>query len=645
MQKIRILLFVIILTGVFTACKTDKVWEINSPNGKIEVEISQCCESGDLSYLIQYFSNGESRIALEKSALGLEREDTKFSKLQFIEAIEKKNIKDEYQLLSGKKLNISTVYNEIVISFTTPENNLLNVIFRAYDDGIAFSYMMPETSDKYYRVSKELTSFNLPEGHAWMAPYDTVTTWSPGYETYYDDKIAIGTPAIAKYNGWGFPMLFETNQLWMLISEAGFDGTYGAVHLKNDCTDGNYQVTFAPEEECMGYYENTSYNTLPWQTPWRTIIIGDQLSTIVESNMVTHLAQPCKLKDLSWVKPGRASWSWCMFNDSPQDYDQLVPFVDLAAKMGWEYSLVDANWNFMKNGNIEKLVQYANTKNVGLILWYNSGDKHNIVPEEPRDLMFNRKIRRAEFKRIHELGIKGIKVDFFQSDKQTIINQYIEILEDAAEFEILVNFHGCTIPKGWRRTYPNLISMEAIRGGECYIFAKDYPEKAPKHLSLVPFLRNVVGPCDYTPGGFSDNILPHLTSFGFELAIPVVIESGITHYTETPKGISALPDFAVKFLSELPVVWDETKLISGYPGENAVMARRSGETWYIGGINGTQETKTFHIDLSDLGVKGKTITIISDGDDFKKLQIKKTEVDQAISVKTLKYGGFVAKIE
>jgi hypothetical protein len=298
----------------------------------------------------------------------------------------------------------------------------------------------------------------------------------------------------------------------------------------------------------------------------------------------------------------------------------------------------------MKNGNIEKLADYASKKNVGLLLWYNSGGKHNIVTEQPRDLMDNREIRRKEFQRIHELGIKGVKVDFFQSDKADIIRQYIEILEDAAEFRILVNFHGCTLPRGWSRTYPNLVSTEAVRGAESYLFDKLFPEKAPLHLTILPFTRGVVGPTDYTPCGFTDRTYPHLTSNGFELALPVIIESGITHYADTPSVYSNMPEYVINLLKEIPVLWDEMKFLDGYPGQYVVLARRSGDKWFVAGINGQNKEQIVKIDLSRFTQKG-TLRIITDGAEdrtFTELEFPSSDGICEINLKPL--GGFTGVI-
>jgi hypothetical protein len=492
------------------------------------------------------------------------------------------------------------------------------------------------------RVTDELTSFHFKPGNFWAHPYDAITKWTPAYETYYAGPMPVGTDAPADKNGWAFPILVESQGAWMLVSEAGFDGSYGASHLEEISVGGLYSIREAEAKEAEGYYENTSTSPLPWTLPWRFIAISESLAGVVETSLATDLAAPNKLEDLSWIQPGSSSWSWWSDSDSPQDYDRLVPFVDLAAALGWSYSLVDANWNRMKNGDLEALARYAESKNVGLLVWYNSGGKHNTVEEEPRDLMDTRKARRAEFERISKMGIKGIKVDFFQSDKQEIIGQYIGLLEDAAEFKLVVNTHGCTLPRGWRRTYPNLLTMESVRGGESYKFDSNFPVLAPPHLTIVPFTRNVVGPCDYTPGGFSHHTYPHLTTYGFELALPVLIESGIMHHMDTPAKTLGLPSFAVDFLRSVPVVWDETRYIGGYPGKDAVLARRKGDTWYLAGINGENYAKELSINLAPTNTSPQRVVIFSDGEGPEDLQ--KTEmdpVDGKLTIRLEPYGGFV----
>ena len=625
-------------------------WSLRSPDKKIVISVNT---KGNLDkmddkliYSVSMKEQGNRLQVIEHSPLGLEREDGRFAEnLRYLSSDRKKNILENYHLISGKNLDCRSEFNELVIRFQNRAGQKINLVFRAYDDGVAFRYQFPGQKSRETRIIRELTSFNLGTGQMWAHPYDTVARWGPGYETYYEGPMEIGTSAPPNKNGWAFPLLFQSHNTWIMISESDLDGTYGASHLYSKANDGLYRIKFAESEEAMGYYENTSHSKIPWETPWRFMIIGNELSDIVESDMVTDLADPCRLENTSWIKPGRASWSWWSESDSPRDYNRLRPYIDFAAEMGWEYSLVDANWNHMKNGSVEQLAEYASQKGVGLLLWYNSGGKHNDVPEEPRDLMDERNVRRKEFERISKMGIKGIKVDFFQSDKEEIIKQYIEILEDAADYQLVVNFHGCTLPRGWRRTWPNLLTMEAVRGGESYKFDRNFPQDAPSHLAIVPFTRNIVGPCDYTPGGFSNSTYPHLTTYAFELALPIVIESGIMHYSDTPSKTRSLPDYAQKLLRDLPVCWDETRYLAGYPGKDAVIARRKGEVWYIGGINGESLEKDITVNINSIAPEGTELELIQDEGKPAFLQKNNFVPGSGTFTAHLQpYGGFVATI-
>jgi hypothetical protein len=378
--------------------------------------------------------------------------------------------------------------------------------------------------------------------------------------------------------------------------------------------------------------------------PWRVIIIGQTLGTIVESTMVTDLSAPCAVKDTSWIKPGRASWSWLSDHDSPQDCTKLKTFVDLAAQMGWEYSLVDANWDIMKNGTIHDLIAYANSKKIGLLLWYNSGGPHNYVTERPRGLMDLREVRRYEFQRLKDWGIKGVKVDFFQSDKQNIIQLYLDILKDAADFQMMVYFHGCTLPRGWERTYPNLMTMEAVRGAESYSFDKTFPQQAPAHNTILPFTRNAVGSMDYTPVMFADNVYPHITTYGHELALSVIFESGLLHFADAVKPYLDLPDAPKTFLKQVPATWDQTHFIAGEPGRFVILARRKGNDWYIGGINGRDIAEQINVSLTFLGQGQYSMTWIQDGKEARSFDTQSQTVasNGSVTVNLGSYGGFVA---
>ncbi|MFO7935844.1 MAG: glycoside hydrolase family 97 catalytic domain-containing protein [Bacteroidales bacterium] len=642
----RTTLIIAVVAGLsmLTGCKAENSWQVSSPGNQIRVEVlkQNAAITGQLHYLVYMNRDGSFIRLTDPSPLGIEREDGSFiDNLELMSVKQKEDLKDRYSLVSGKKLTCESLWNEMELCFTNQEKQKICITFRAYDNGIAFRYAFPGNSNRNFRITREVTGFDFGEGSFWGHPYDTVSKWAPAYETYFSGPMEIGTGAPWNKNGWAFPILLESNGAWMLVSEAGLDGSYGACHLHPDCTDGLYRIRFPEQEEAMGYFENTSYSSLPWHSPWRFIAVGDSLSPVVETTLPTDLSAPSKVDDIAWIKPGRATWSWWSDSDSPQDYNRLVPFVDFAARMGWEYSLVDANWNHMKNGDIEQLARYADEKNVGLLLWYNSGGKHNVVGEEPRDLMDDREQRRMEFERIRDMGIKGIKVDFFQSDKQEIIRLYTEILEDAAEFGLLVNFHGCTLPGGWRRTWPNLMTMEAIRGGESYKFDRAFPGKAPSHLAIVPYTRNVVGPVDYTPCTFSDHTYPHLTTFGFELALPVIIESGIMHYSDTPEKTMELPGFAIDFLRRIPVAWDDTRYLAGFPGKDVVIARKSGSGWYIGGINGENIRKELTFTLPENVEAPASFRLIQDGESDTDLIMTTPVVEDGTLTVTLKpYGGF-----
>jgi alpha-glucosidase len=273
-------------------------------------------------------------------------------------------------------------------------------------------------------------------------------------------------------------------------------------------------------------------------------------------------------------------------SDSPKHAEDLNAFTDLAAEMGWEYALVDANWNLMETGSIEDVIAHAKAKNVGLFFWYNSGGPHNDVTEAPRDRMFTRDARRAEFQKLKAWGVKGVKVDFWQSDKQARIAQYRDLLRDAADFQLMVNFHGSTIPRGWSREFPNLIGMEAVAGAEQYKFREGYAERAPWLNTVLPFTRNAAGPMDFTPVTFSDAKYPHQTTNAHELALSIIFETPIQHFADSVESYRALPEPAKTFLKQVPTAWDETRVLSGEPGGLVVIARRSGGVWWVGGING-----------------------------------------------------------
>ncbi len=640
----RILLFYSCFLGIAFASDLITLGSVSSPNGEIIFTVLQT-ESGELKYAVQQ----QGTELLAPSTLGIERTDESFTTgLTLESSIGPIHIDELFRLVHGKKSLVRTYANETCLEFHNENGAKLHLIVRVYDDGVAFRYVFPEEDAALYTVTQELSSFAFAsEGQFWGQPYDNVTMYSPAYETLYANALPIGSRVPFNLGtGWAFPMLFKLNDHWLLLSEADLDESYFGAHLRGEPEGLEYTLAMPQADEALGYGNVEPSSSLPWTMPWRVLVIGKSLGTIVESTLIESLSEKNQLTDSSWIKPGKASWSWWSDHDSSRSFEKLKAFIDLAAEMGWEYSLVDANWNIMTGGILGELAAYANSKNIGLFVWYNSGGPHNEVTEQPRDLMFERETRRIEFARLQALGIKGVKVDFFQSDKQEIIKLYLDILKDTADFQLMVNVHGSTLPRGWSRSYPNLMSMEAVRGAEAYTFDNTYAHTAPSQNTILPFTRNVVGPVDYTPVTFTDELEPHETSNSHELALSIIFESGILHLADSVEAYQGLPVGVKNFLREVPSSWDEIKYLAGEPGKFVVLARRSGSAWYIGGISGDEETRELILDLSFL--KGDyTMTLFQEGDDPRRFQEDSRPITSAdsLTVTLRPKGGFVMQLQ
>jgi hypothetical protein len=375
--------------------------------------------------------------------------------------------------------------------------------------------------------------------------------------------------------------------------------------------------------------------------------VGEELATIVETNMVQSLNEPCALKDVNWIKPGRCSWSWWSDGGSPRSYEKQIKYVDFTAQMGWEYMLIDAGWPEMKGGTVEEVINYANKKKVGVWLWYYSGAGIANDAVTVRNVMAIPAEREKEFAKLQKWGVKGVKVDFFDTDKQGVVKLYKEILRDAARHHVLVNFHGASLPRGLERTYPNLMTTEAIKGAEG-LGMQDRCDKAPGFNAVVPFTRNVVGSMDYTPVTFSNKIRQGVEAFrrttvAHQLALAVVFESGVQNFADKAESYSALPEKPLQFMKSVPTAWDESRLVAGYPGDYAVFARRSGNTWYLAGINGKAEERTITIKLPFLPAAVELDCIV-DGTDINQFGYEtiKRDKDNSFTIRMAGNGGFAS---
>jgi len=595
-------------------------------------------------------SDGADLPVIGPSPLGITRASGDFTHgVTLVSASRASEVVDNYRMTTGKQRDIRSRGRQRVFTLQSVDGATFTLTARAYRDGVAFRYGFPRGALAQDSLVGEATGFHLPlGGRAWMQPYSRVSTWAPAYESDYRNGIPVGTAAPEPV-GWALPMLFAANDNWILVTEAGLDRTSYGVHIEPRARDGVYRVRLPEEAETYGVAPRAAAIGFPWVSPWRVIIVGPTLATIVESTLVSDLAKPATFADVSWIRPGRVSWSWWSDMGSPRDYQKVFPFVDLAQRMHWEYSLLDLGWQEMTNGgDASELADYAKAKGVGLIAWYNSGGEHNQVADAgPKDLLVTPEARMAELRRIRALGFKGIKVDFMQSDKQYVIGLYEDILRDAAANRLFVDFHGSTIPRGWQRTYPNLLSMEAVKGAEHYD-EDAFRRNAAMFNTIYPFTRNVIGSMDYTPVIFGDapNRLRNLTTNAHELALSVVFESGLQHFVSTPAMIDSQPEYVQRFLQAVPTVWDETRFVDGYPGRMAVLARRRGTEWYIGGITADTAVSVAEIPLTFLATAGYDVSLIADGEDDRSFQLATQRLTNrdTITVEMAPRGGFAARL-
>ncbi|WP_443938968.1 glycoside hydrolase family 97 catalytic domain-containing protein [Pedobacter sp. MW01-1-1] len=634
--------FVFFILSTGTAVKAQN-YTLSSPNKELAVRISN--DKNALSYTVT--RNGQ--LVLAKSSLGIVREDGNFAQnLKMISASPNEVVKDVYTLYNGKRRNNQYLANKKTYHLQNPKGQNMDIIFQVSNDGVAFRYYFPDKAAAIKKITNELSSFHfLKDTKAWMQPMAIAKSgWertNPSYEEYYKKEIAVGTPAPSEA-GWVYPALFNYQDTWILISEAGLDDLYCATRLEQNAPDGNYKIGFPDSREAYTNKHVNPESTLPWYTPWRILAIGS-LKTITESTLGTDLAYPAlaNIKHEQF-KPGKASWTWIIYKDNSIKYELQKEYIDFASNMKWEYCLIDADWD-RKIGydKMEELSKYAKTKNVSLLLWYNSAGDWNTVKYTPKNKLNNQEDRLKEFALLQKMGIKGIKVDFFGGDGQSMIQYYHQLFVDAAKFGLSVNCHGATLPRGWQRTYPNLLTMESIKGEEFITFEQKNADEEAAHATTIPFTRNVFDPMDFTPMNLYK--IPNIdrkTSSAFELALPIIFQSGVQHLAETPEGMHHVPDYVKQLLEKIPTTWDDTKFIDGYPGKYTVLARQTGKKWYIAGINGENQTKDFNLDLSTY--KGKKITLIADGDE--KLSFIKADLTAKNTTLQVKaYGGFVIEIE
>ncbi|UUF12509.1 MULTISPECIES: glycoside hydrolase family 97 protein [Flavobacterium] len=614
--------------------------EIISPNGKIKVILNLYDKNAlhHLSFKALYKIENKFTEVLPDSKLGINRADEQFTdNLNFVAESKPVSIHDKYKMVCGKRQLCENLGTEKTFHFQNSNQQPMNIVFRVYNDGVAFRYVFPNHLESQVAIINEVTTYVLPDKtSSWMQPYDI------SYEKFF--PLNKTDSAVNKDQEWGFPALCKVNDqpVWVLISEANITANNCAAKLSNLKNSNQYQVTYPSARD--NFQQTGVKTTLPWNSQWHTLIIG-KLSDIVESTLISDVSDPSQLIDTEWIKPGAVSWIYWANNHGSKDYKKVVEYVDLAVEMNWPYVLIDWEWDVMANGgNITDAVNYAKSKGIKPLMWYNSGTIW--LDPTPNDRLLTAEKRAKEFSWLNKIGVCGIKVDFFAGDQQDMMNYYIDILKDAAKYHLLVNFHGATVPRGWARTYPNLMTTEAVYGAEWYTNDQVLTNKAAAHNTTLPFTRNVIGSMDYTPVTFSDSQHPHITSYAHELALSVVFESGLQHFADKPSAYESLPKEPKEFLKHVPVVWDNTKLIDGYPGEKVIMARKKGEKWYIAGLNGKNVSQTLLVKFDFIDKGNYSFQLIKDGKDGKSFssEIIKIKKGSTVKIECLPGGGFVGSI-
>lgn len=527
---------------------------------------------------------------------------------------------EDYDMLIGKRLHCHNEYTAKSYLLSDGLGHEQQLEVRIFPDGLALRYVLGKGYETPVKLVGENTTWSMQSKNGynrWMMK------WTDSSEGFYELN-----PEETTGKKWGFPALFSTAEnLYTLVTESEIQQGHSA---SNYYTEEAAHYTVRPAEM-------TSLVQSGWTTPWRVFIMGN-LNTLVQSTLVTDLASPCKLADTSWIHPGVVSWIYWAYNHGSNDYNIIAQYIDMAAELKLPYMLIDAEWDEMKDGKtIDDALQYAHSKGVKPMIWYNSTTNWIDWAPGPKWRLNKPEDREKEFQWCEDHGVAGIKIDFFQHELEDCMNYCIDLLESAAKHHLLVNLHGATIPRGWMRTYPNLVSTEAVYGAEWYNNKPILTNRAAGHNATIPFTRGIIGSMDYTPCTFTDSQHPHITTHAHELALTVLFESGLQHLADRPSAYLSQPQEVKDFFTNLPSVWDETRLIAGEVGKYVILYRRLGSKQYIAGINGTDEPLT----LPEFEVPGNALMFGDSGNAENPWAITNMQKGERMAVECLPRGGFV----
>ncbi|MGA8086035.1 MAG: glycoside hydrolase family 97 protein [Terracidiphilus sp.] len=631
--------------------------EVKSPDGQIVFLLSDGPTGGaakaataDIHYSVQF----RGKQLMNESVLGLKLQGQPALGPGMHRVNERTSQHDEtYTIPVGKTSEVRDHYNSTLADFEDASGRKLSLEIRAYDDGVAFRYIVPAQPNlKDVRIERELTEFTFAKD---ASLYPLIVD---GFQSSYEDEYQmrhvsgihqdwlIALPLLAEIPGTG----------WVAVTEADIEH-YAGMYLRKANTRFGLRAELSPRIDVPGIAVEAD---APVTTPWRVLMIGDEPGRLIESNMVLNLNPPSKIADPSWIRAGKSAWDWWSGEAAPSmstmpgmNTATMKHYIDFASQSGFRYMLIDAGWaqanrkgpddyaavaditKVDPNVDMPELLRYAKEKHVAIWLWshWTSVDKY----------------MGQAFSLFEKWGVAGVKIDFMDRDDQQMVAWYRHVAEQAAEHHLMLDFHGAFKPDGLRRTWPNVITREGVMGKE---YLKWSARTSPVHNTTLPFTRMLAGPMDYTPGAFGNsnrenfvarNEMPMgLGTRAHELALYVVMESPLQMVSDYPEHYEGQHDF--EFIRQVPTTWDEVRVIAGWPMENITIARRSGKDWYVGSIT-NWDARTVKVPLEFLGEGKYEAEIYSDAADAGKhathTEFTKQAVDRAsvLEVKMVSGGG------
>jgi len=643
------LFLILTILFTFTTHMFAQIVTLTSPDGMLNLQFH--VEEGQPQYSVEY----EGKTILEQSPLGIVTNEGDLSTNLTYKSHQTTSVEKNYTQDKIKQSHIRYEANKMVVSLEDTRQRGLNIEFQVSNNNVAFRYELPQWGERRACVvEKEATGFKFPEFTTtflspMMGAMGAFARTSPSYESGYTNDEPVGKATHGNL-GYVFPGLFRIgDDGWALISETGVTSQYCASHLSDGTREGLYHVIFPDMRQNNGFGSSGAQLSLPGFTPWRTITVGSSLKPIVETTIPFDLVEPLYEPSREY-QYGRGTWSWIVWQDQSMNWNDQIKYIDLAAEMGYEYILIDALWDTnIGYERMEELISYANSKNVDVFLWYNSNGGFNDAPQGPRNRLSSSIARKEEMKWLKKVGVKGLKVDFFGGDKQETMRFYEDILSDANDYGLMIIFHGCTLPRGWERMYPNFVGSEAVLASEMLIFSQDVREKEAFYATLHPFIRNSVASMEF--GGVLMNKFlnrgnsrgqQRLTTDVFQIATGILFQNPVQMFALTPNNLTDAPATLINFMKEIPTTWNETLYIDGYPGKYSIIARRHGEQWYVAGVNALEEP--LELELSLPMVAGKKVRIYSDNSN-REAVVNSSKINQngKVKVTLLPRGGFVIK--